>query len=213
MPRSDGRVRPGQKIDTAFSARAWNRAQDAADIVLKDRLAIAVPEKLSRPRSLVVPMRLAEGSPAVTVGNVVTYETDTGLGFRELSDGMFAVVECVGARLYEAIGGDSTTYPYGRSFGVAADFGNGGDVIPVIVAGYAVAKINVLVYAGQPFKQYARPAVWRTGGPSQTQLDGCLEGTDCGCEGAAKVLFYGGEATTPNNGIASTQIVWGAVVL
>jgi len=36
MPRSDGRVRPGQKIDTAFSARAWNRAQDAADVVLGD---------------------------------------------------------------------------------------------------------------------------------------------------------------------------------
>jgi len=37
MPRSDGRVRPGQKLDTAFSARAWNRAQDAADLVLGDR--------------------------------------------------------------------------------------------------------------------------------------------------------------------------------
>jgi len=33
--RSDGRVEPGQSLKTAFSARAWNRAQDAADIVLK----------------------------------------------------------------------------------------------------------------------------------------------------------------------------------
>jgi len=213
MPRSDGRVRPGQKLDTAFSARAWNRAQDAADVVLGDRLAISVSDKIPRPRSLVVPMRIAEGTPSVGAGSVVTYETNTGLGFKELADGAFAVVECVTARLYAAIDGDSTTYPYGRSFGIAADFGSEGNVIPVIVAGYAVARINVLVYAGQPFKQYARPAVWRTGGPSRTQLDGCLEGTDCGCEGAAKVLFYGGEATTPNNGIASTQIVWGAVVL
>lgn len=40
MGRPDGRVQPGQRLDTAFSARAWNRAQDAADIVLGDRLAV-----------------------------------------------------------------------------------------------------------------------------------------------------------------------------
>lgn len=34
MARPDGRVTPGQRINSAFSARAWNRAQDAADIVL-----------------------------------------------------------------------------------------------------------------------------------------------------------------------------------
>jgi hypothetical protein len=37
MGRADGRVQPGQRLDTAFSARAWNRAQDAADLVLGDR--------------------------------------------------------------------------------------------------------------------------------------------------------------------------------
>lgn len=37
MARPDGRVQPGQRLDTAFSARAWNRAQDAADLVLGTR--------------------------------------------------------------------------------------------------------------------------------------------------------------------------------
>jgi len=37
MGKGDGRVRPGQRLDAAFSARAWNRAQDAADLVLGDR--------------------------------------------------------------------------------------------------------------------------------------------------------------------------------
>ena len=37
MSRANGRVQPGQNIAAAFSARAWNRAQDAADIVLGDR--------------------------------------------------------------------------------------------------------------------------------------------------------------------------------
>lgn len=35
MPaRQDGRIEKGQSIKTAISARAWNRAQDAADVVL-----------------------------------------------------------------------------------------------------------------------------------------------------------------------------------
>jgi hypothetical protein len=41
MARPDGRVQSGQKLTTAFSARAWNRAQDAADIVLGDRGGVA----------------------------------------------------------------------------------------------------------------------------------------------------------------------------
>lgn len=34
MPRPDGRIEPGQPLKGAISARAWNRAQDAADLVL-----------------------------------------------------------------------------------------------------------------------------------------------------------------------------------
>lgn len=34
MPRQDGRIEPGQRLSSAISARAWNRAQQAADIVL-----------------------------------------------------------------------------------------------------------------------------------------------------------------------------------
>lgn len=34
MARNDGRIEKGQPLRTAISAKAWNRAQDAADIVL-----------------------------------------------------------------------------------------------------------------------------------------------------------------------------------
>jgi hypothetical protein len=38
MPRRpDGRIEPGQRLASAISARAWNRAQDAVDIVLGER--------------------------------------------------------------------------------------------------------------------------------------------------------------------------------
>lgn len=40
MPRNDGRVDPGQPLRSAISARAWNRAQDAADIVLGERYSV-----------------------------------------------------------------------------------------------------------------------------------------------------------------------------
>jgi hypothetical protein len=34
MARPDGRLEQGQPLRGAISARAWNRAQDAADLVL-----------------------------------------------------------------------------------------------------------------------------------------------------------------------------------
>jgi len=34
MPRQDGRIEAGQPLRGAISAKAWNRAQDAADLVL-----------------------------------------------------------------------------------------------------------------------------------------------------------------------------------
>ena len=34
MPKPDGRIEKGQRLSSAISARAWNRAQDAADRVL-----------------------------------------------------------------------------------------------------------------------------------------------------------------------------------
>lgn len=41
MSRKDGRIEAGQSLRTAVSAKAWNRAQDAADIVLGQRAGFA----------------------------------------------------------------------------------------------------------------------------------------------------------------------------
>lgn len=37
MPRKDGRLEPGQPLNGAISAGAWNRMMDAADVVMGDR--------------------------------------------------------------------------------------------------------------------------------------------------------------------------------
>jgi hypothetical protein len=44
MAKPDGRIEKGQRLGSAISARAWNRAQDAADIVLGVRPGVSVPE-------------------------------------------------------------------------------------------------------------------------------------------------------------------------
>jgi hypothetical protein len=41
MAKPDGRIEKGQRLASAISARAWNRAQDAADIVLGARPGIS----------------------------------------------------------------------------------------------------------------------------------------------------------------------------
>jgi hypothetical protein len=63
MSRPDGRLEPGQPLRGAISARAWNRAQDAADIVLG-----ANPGTEGSPGSPVLkPYTWAYCRPSVTV--------------------------------------------------------------------------------------------------------------------------------------------------
>ncbi len=58
MTRPDGRVEPGQKSARAFSARALNRAQDAADIVLGGRPNLAAEAGRPTQFQIVVPCLL-----------------------------------------------------------------------------------------------------------------------------------------------------------
>lgn len=63
MSRPDGRIEPGQPLRGAISARAWNRAQDAADLVLG-----ANPGTAGVPGSQVLtPYTWAYCRPSVTV--------------------------------------------------------------------------------------------------------------------------------------------------
>ena len=50
MTRPDGRIEKGQKLATAISARAWNRAQDAADVVLGATPGISFDRQLPQDR-------------------------------------------------------------------------------------------------------------------------------------------------------------------
>jgi hypothetical protein len=72
MPkRPDGRIEPGQRLSTAISARAWNRAQDAADIVLGERTGFGAEAGAALPGALVVPCRVTTTVEGVMPGHVV----------------------------------------------------------------------------------------------------------------------------------------------
>ena len=63
MSRPDGRIEPGQPLRSAISARAWNRAQDAADLVLGQQGGITAGTSAAVPR----PYTWVHCKPSVTV--------------------------------------------------------------------------------------------------------------------------------------------------
>ena len=69
MAKADGRVEKGQSLRSAFSARAWNRAQDAADIVLGARPGLTAEAGRPQQFQVVVPCNLVNtasvGAPTV----------------------------------------------------------------------------------------------------------------------------------------------------
>jgi hypothetical protein len=69
--RQDGRIEPGQKLSGAISARAWNRAQDAADIVLAERTGFGAGPGTAFPGALIVPCEVSTTVDNVTPGYVV----------------------------------------------------------------------------------------------------------------------------------------------
>jgi hypothetical protein len=81
MAKPDGRIEKGQRLSTAISARAWNRAQDAADIVLGVRPGFGVPHVSSSQdhltvkilkTSLDIPHEELEVGHAISINNLFT---------------------------------------------------------------------------------------------------------------------------------------------
>jgi hypothetical protein len=83
MAGDNYRIEKGQKLSSAVSARAWNRAQDAADVVLGSVTSFdAVPGKAG-PASLVVPCLVTTTINKVLPGHIVTF---TGVGAKDIPD-------------------------------------------------------------------------------------------------------------------------------
>jgi hypothetical protein len=69
MARPDGRIEKGQRLGSAISARAWNRAQDAADHVLGVRPGFEAGSLSLLDYAIVVPVQL-NAAPGINYSHV-----------------------------------------------------------------------------------------------------------------------------------------------
>lgn len=136
--RHDGRVESGQKISTAFSARAWNRAQDAADLVLSEQTRFG-----------------AASQP----GNSAPYTWVYCKNKSGVACPRWGVLEIDGMEIVPADAGDAATvqfermpvmagvlpqgYAYGKSFVIAVEPIPSDGIGRATVAGVVQCKLNV----------------------------------------------------------------------
>ena len=158
--RRDGRVESGQKISSAFSARAWNRAQDAADIVLGDRVRFGAQSSLqSHVRTLAVAIAKTQVASAFSSApQGVSLSIGTAVDLRTVSPSLLTAVaeeDRDGMRVLDerdmptistqaqAVRLPSLQFGFSESFGVVAGINDtkpesatqGDYVLTVIVAG------------------------------------------------------------------------------
>lgn len=205
--RHDGRVESGQKISTAFSARAWNRAQDAADIVLGDRPRFgagsldsftlpSVRVKL-RERGWYGQCRFADCDRAQGQGLAASVPvTNATLGDATESERALVALTLPITR----ISSSSHTAPQSPpQSGLFVCVGN--DSSTYAMAGFAITRIRVFNY----LHRYARCPTAFTGQTTQQASDvqGCL---DSAFWGTAKIVGYCGENYGP--AFAMQHLVW-----
>lgn len=229
MERGGGRVEQGQKISGALSAQAWNRAQQAADIVLGAEPGVSVTPLPNSSRCLMMPMLIkSEYSTSSTFppGSVVTFDilavqtsarrTSGTLGTALTPPyGEYFEMPSASAKLHEPLGitpivAPTTTLPWG----VTVEGGTRNQsIVNVIVRGVAPVRLRSMTYRGGPNHFYAFPAIRRSSQETLAQLTGILETTDCACDNAAQIVFMEGSTSATTGGSETAGVFWGLVVI
>lgn len=187
MAKPDGRIEKGQRLSTAISARAWNRAQDAADIVLGVRPGVAAAEQMySQPYV----------SALVNIDNATEEYPHGGVCIELLDAAWDAPAGNVSGAFPSAIArANQTTYLKGeiaevtdliayetynsvvpRAFAVSVEpIAIGQTVVRCAVAGLVVAAIRSL---SSHHQFVALPK--KRSDPDPLAIKGLLESSDCG---------------------------------
>lgn len=226
MERGNGRVEPGQRM-RGMSARAWNRAQDAADVVLGTNPDVTMPGGYPAVRSLSMPMRiLSAGSASGTFppGSVVIYSIrvqstarlTTGEIGSELTtpyEGYFempSATAVISTPRFEVAYTPTTVF----AWGVTTEGGiYDQSIVPVIVAGVAPVRVRSMTYGNEAPHMYAVPAIRRTASESVAALTGVLESTNCSCENAARIIYIDGQTAVNSGGSDAAKCFWALVVI
>jgi hypothetical protein len=234
--RQDGRIEPGQKLSGAISARAWNRAQDAADIVLGERTGFGAEPGAGFTSSLVAPCKVTTdvegvsvGHAVVLFGNVVQSLNVTHARQPDLKasppdkfvPSWFCLEGAIRRAAAPAAGGLSSTSDSIRRNDInAIGVIIGGAVMPkpgipqivqVCIAGLCMARVRQRGLSLQDYG-FVQPAMLRETQDDADKLAGCLEIVDCGVHRLLKLGTQGrvDQLGQPPN---VTYVNWGLVLL
>jgi hypothetical protein len=231
--RQDGRIEPGQKLAGAISARAWNRAQDAADIVLGERVGFAAGPGMAAPSSLVAPCKVTTEVEGVSAGHAVvifgndvqalnvTHARQPNLKASppdKFAPSWFCLEGVIKRATAPAAGGFDSGFSHTirRSNMQAIGVIVGGAVMPrpnapqivqVCIAGLCMARVR---QRGLQFGDwgFVQPAMLREPQDDADKLAGCLEIVDCGVH---RLLKLGADGLVDMFG--ETRVNWGLVLL
>lgn len=175
MAKPSGRIEKGQKLSTAISARAWNRAQDAADIVLDQGPLFRAGEGRPWQFALVAPVKLASAAEEVwDPGTAITitgwYPEDSPS--RKIQHLTGEVMQPKALSTYET---HSTVFPV--PFAVTVDYiREGATVARCAISGLVIASIRVI----STQHRYISVATDRTAAGGTAGEAGVLETSDMG---------------------------------
>lgn len=205
MARPDGRIEKGQRLSSAISARAWNRAQEAADRVLGAGTGLEVGSSQLLQRQFRFPVRISAGTnfTYAVVGTEISVAV-TGLSSAALSEPYAQSPVAPGQAFPEwawAWTHSSENRAQG-AWGVCESAVSAGGVAECVFAGFTYARVQ-LRNSGHRF---AVPSQVRENQPA---ISGCLESTECQCDGAAVILGYG----RPSNQLVVGSIYWALLLL
>jgi len=228
MERGDGRVEPGQRI-RGISSRAWNRAQDAADIVLGANPDVTVPVGFPGVRSLTVPMLINNGTGGTSntfpPGTVVVFSLFSESTARRTNGELGSALTSPYEGYFELPSGVATLHVpldvtpiYAPknvpAWGVTTEGGQlGQSIVPVIVAGVAPVRVRSMTYGYEAAHPYAIPSIRRSAAEDIATISGVLETTKCSCQNAAKIIYIDGQTVATTGGSETAQCFWALVVI
>lgn len=187
MARNDGRIEPGQKLSSAISARAWNRAQDAADRVLGVGTGMTATAGIASPHKIVYPVKVTGGTTfpyaVIGVGGCPDINTQS-----QTSPYTSGVPNTANAGLPSFAYGSvsSTSAVWGICEPVVAD----GGAAYCVFSGVTFARVRVR----NSTHVFAVPSQKRELSENFDRIPGVLDSTECECAGAAKIIAIGGSA-------------------
>lgn len=194
MRRKDGRIEPGQSLRGAISARAWNRAQDAADVVLgrSASFAAAAIRYDSLPR-LIIRLRspgffgevkrlygFSQGTASASMMDVSAAPEDNQWNYSEDEKRLPAFGE-----LYWTGGTGNVQFATEFDNDPPLAFCLDNDSYQYAVSGFAIARVRVFNY----FHRRARMASRFPGSTAlqDNEADGCL---DSSFFGSVRIVGY-----------------------